>query len=79
MSETLTLGQRRTLAARQAFAAKFETPEQKSEHYRQLARRSNDGRIVLSGDEAAALGDAYALLAKIVARNRQPDRPLGAA
>ena len=79
MPEPLTPGQRRTLRAREALAAKFSTPEEKSAYYRELARRSNDGRVVLSGDEAAALGDAYALLGRIVARNRQPDRPLDAA
>ena len=79
MPEPLSPAQRRTLAARQALAAKFSTPEEKSEHYRELARRSNDGRIVLSGDEAAALVGAYELLGRIAARNRSPDRPLDAA
>lgn len=67
---TLTPRQRQTLAGRQALAAKFETPEQKSEHYRHMAERSNAGRVVLSGDEASAIADAYSLLGKIVGRTR---------
>ena len=64
----LTPRQRQTLAGRQALAAKFSTPEEKSEHYRRLARRSNEGRLVLSGDEADALSRAYRLLGEIVGR-----------
>lgn len=64
----LTPRQRQTLPGRQALAAKFSTPEAKSEHYRALARRSNEGRLVLSGDEADALVGAYRLLGEIAGR-----------
>lgn len=66
--ESLTPAQRRTLPAREALARKFPTPEAKSEHYRALAARANAGRVVLSADEAAALGSAYRLLAGIARR-----------
>ena len=72
MSEVLTPAQRRTLPARQALAAKFLSPEVKSEHFRALAERANAGRVVLSGDEAKALASAYALLAKIAERLPDP-------
>ncbi len=68
MSETLTPGQRRTASAREAFARKFPTQEAKSEHYRAMAVKANAGHVVLSGDEAEALRDAYRLLAGIAAR-----------
>ena len=71
MSEPLTVRQRQTLAARQALAARFPTPEERTEHYRALGRRSAEQRVVLSGDEATALADAYALLARIVERTRK--------
>jgi hypothetical protein len=70
MLETLSPDQRRTLKAREALARKFATPEQKSEHYRAMAEKANAGRVVLSGDEAAALVDAYAILNKITERAR---------
>ncbi len=68
MPEVLTTNQRRTLSAREAFAGKFPNPEAKSAHYRAMAAKANAGRVVLSGDEAAALGSAYALLGTIAAR-----------
>ena len=68
--ETLSPGQRRTLAAREAFASKFETSEQSIKHYRDMAEKANAGRVVLSGDEASALVDAYALLGRIAERAR---------
>ena len=68
MTEPLTPAQRRTRAARDALAGKFESPEQKSEHYRALARRSAEQRVTLRADEAAALRDAYALLRRIAER-----------
>ena len=68
MSEVPTVAQSRTLLAREALARTFPTPEAKSEHYRALAAKANARRIVLSGDEADALGRAYALLGQIVAR-----------
>jgi hypothetical protein len=56
MSEpALTARQRQTLAARQALARKFATPQEKSDYYRTLGRKAAAGRIVLSGSDAAAL------------------------
>jgi len=68
MSESLTPAQRRTQLARQAFDAKFDSPEAKSEYFRDLAQRSHERRLTLSGDEAAAIAAAYALLSQIAAR-----------
>jgi hypothetical protein len=64
----LSSGQYQTKRAREAFAAQFPTPESKTEFYRELGRKSAAGRIVLSGEEAAALADAYALLGRIAER-----------
>ena len=68
MPQTLTRRQHQTLPARRALAEQFPTPEARTEHYRALGRRSAERRVVLSGDEAAALRNAYALLAKIADR-----------
>lgn len=65
---TLTTRQRQTLPGRQALAAKFPTPEAKSQHYRQIGERGNAGRVVLRADEAQAVASAYALLGQIVAK-----------
>jgi len=40
-----------------------------------MSRRSADSRVVLSGDEAAALAQAYELLGKIAARGKLPTPP----
>lgn len=67
----LTPGQRRTLAAREAYRAKFAaTPEQQREHYAELARR-RAGRTDLTPDETAALVAAYDLLRPIAERARR--------
>ena len=71
MSDPLTARQRQTQAAREALAARFTSPEERSEFYRALGRKSAAQRVVLSRDDVAALAplvDAYALLARIVAR-----------
>jgi hypothetical protein len=78
VSETLTPGQRRTMRAREALAAKFATPEAKSDHYRRIGAFGNEGRLVLSGDEAAALANAYHLLGAIARKagaQWEPDPP----
>ena len=69
-TEALTERQLRTLPARQARAAKFASPEEKSAHYREMARRGNEGRVVLGADEAAAVLQAYDLLTRIAERAR---------
>jgi len=66
--QKISTAQERTLAAREALARKFPTPEAKTEHYRAMAAKANAGRVVLSGDEARALSDAYTLLGRIAAR-----------
>jgi hypothetical protein len=77
MSEPLTARQRQTLAARRTFADRFTTAEEKTEHYRVLGRKSAVHRVVLSGQEASALAEAYALLARIVARTQKPSNAEG--
>ncbi len=59
---------RQTANASAAFAAKFETSEQRTAHFKELARRSAERRVVLSGAEAAALRDAYTLLRRFAER-----------
>jgi hypothetical protein len=77
MSDPLTARQRQTLAARQAFADRFTSPEERTEHYRSLGRKSAAHRVVLSGYEASALAEAYALLARIVARTQKASNAEG--
>jgi hypothetical protein len=79
MADILSPAQRRTLSARQAFAAKFSSPEEQSAHFRSLARRSHERRLTLSGDEAAALLHFHGLLGSIVDRTQLAEeaRPAG--
>ena len=78
MPEPLTPAQRRTLPGRQAHAAKFASTAEKTEYFRDLARRSHERRVVLSGDEAAAVLAAYTLLRSIAERaHRSTDSPRG--
>jgi hypothetical protein len=69
-SSALADRQKQTLPARQALAERFTSPQEKTDFYRELGRRSADTRVVLSGDEAAALVDAYSLLSRIAERAR---------
>lgn len=50
------------------------SPDERSQYFREIGRRSNAERLVLSIDERAALADAYALLGKIAARHGLPGR-----
>jgi hypothetical protein len=75
MPEVLSPAQRRTLPARQALAAKFSSPEEKTSHFRALARRSHARRLTLSGDEAAILAQLSDLLRRIVDRDPQQHGP----
>lgn len=68
VEKNLSPAARRTLPGRTAFQAKFTTPEEKTEFYRQLGKQSARERVTLSGAERRALSDAYALLGRIVAR-----------
>ena len=70
MPQILTPRHHQTLAGRRALAEQFPTPEARTEHYRALGRRSAERRVVLSGDEATALADAYSLLGRIAERVR---------
>jgi hypothetical protein len=75
MSEPLTPAQRRTLPARQALAGKFASPEEKTAYFRNLAQRSHERRLVLSGDDAAVLLAAYTLLRQIAERAQSTTGP----
>jgi hypothetical protein len=71
MADTLTANQRRTAAARAAYAASFESPEEKTAHYRALGQKSAEGRIALPADEARAFvaaRDELARLTEIIGR-----------
>ena len=72
MPDVLSANQRRTKPAREALAAKFATPEEKREYYREIGERGRAGRVVLSAEQAAALAEAYALLSKIADRLPTP-------
>jgi hypothetical protein len=74
MADVLTPAQQRTLAARQALAAKFPSPEKKSEHFRALARRSHERRLTLSGDEVDQLAQIAQTLVRIVDRDASTAR-----
>lgn len=65
----LTPQQRRTQRARETFAARFSTSDEKTEHFRELGQKSGQGRVVLSVDEVQALGAAYDLLRGIASRH----------
>ncbi len=69
-AETLTPNQRRTAKARQALASTFSSPEEKSQHYREMASRRR-GSVVLSADETAALAHAFDLMRSIAGRARK--------
>ena len=62
--------QRQTLPTHQALAEKFTSSADKTEHFRRLAQKSHERGITLSGDETAALVDAYSLLGRIAERAR---------
>jgi hypothetical protein len=69
--------QRQTLAARQAFANRFTSPEEREAYYRNLGQRSAEGRIILTGEQADALRQAYAFLRTIAPKletTAQPDQ-----
>jgi hypothetical protein len=67
---TATARQRQTAKGRRAFLDTLPSPEARSEHFRDLARRSAAGRVVLSRDDALALNEAYRLLETIAARGK---------
>jgi hypothetical protein len=69
-----TANQQQTQRAREAFAAKFSTPEERTEYFREMGRRSAErrrGSITLLPEEAEALSGAYDVLRKIAERTRK--------
>ena len=66
---TLTRGQRQTRKARETYAARFLTPEAKTEHFRELGKRAAEQRLTLGADDVAALGECLSLLRQITARH----------
>jgi len=65
---TLSPQQKRTANGRRTFLEKFSTPDEKSQYFQALGRRAAENRFVLTGDEASALAEAYAILSRIAAR-----------
>lgn len=68
--------EQRTRRAREAFDAKFSTPEEKSEYFRSIGRQESErrrGGVVLSADEAATLVSVYRQLREIAQRLPDPD------
>lgn len=59
----------RTHKATEAFNARFNSPQEKSDYFRGLAQRSAASRLTLSAEERTALTSAYKLLATIAARH----------
>jgi hypothetical protein len=70
VTDVLSPGQRRTQAASKALAEKLSTPEAKRRYYSAIGAKGNAERLVLSGDDAAALAAAYGLLSRIAERAR---------
>jgi hypothetical protein len=64
-------GHCRTRAATEAQLARFKTAEERSHYFRELGKQSQAGRIVLTGDQADALRQAYAFLRSIAPKLEQ--------
>ncbi|MFL5759099.1 MAG: hypothetical protein ACJ789_05130 [Thermomicrobiales bacterium] len=60
------------IARRRYFADKFQTQAEKTEYFSDLAKKSQAGRIVLTGDQADAVRQAYALLQRVSAKLEAP-------
>jgi hypothetical protein len=71
--QTVELRRRQTAEARRVFNQKFPTPESKSAHYRAVGQAAHARRRVLSGDDVAALAEAYRTLDAIVKKYRVVD------
>ena len=65
---TLSPQQKRTANGRRTFLERFSTPDEKSQYFQALGRRAAENRFVLTGEEASALAEAYAILSRIAAR-----------
>src|SRR5215218_7907839 len=74
MTATLSQRQRQTERAREAFASRFSSPEEKKRYFAELGRKGAGSRIVLTGEEAAALRESYALLSRIAERGKLAPR-----
>lgn len=64
------LGRRKqqTERARETFASRFATPEEKSTYYSQIGKQAAKNRVVISPDDAAAIGQAFRLLRRVAER-----------
>ena len=73
--------QRQTANGRRAFLDKFPSPEARSEHFRNLARRAAGSRVVLSAADAAVLITAHELIGRVAdkARCAKADEEVGDA
>lgn len=60
----------RGAAGQAAFASRFESDDDRRAHMRRIGARGNQARVVLTADEAAALGQAYALIDRIYRRHQ---------
>lgn len=65
MTDPLTAGQQRTVAARAALAAQFLDPESKRAHYRSMGQKAQAKRVVLPAELAKAIADSHAALARL--------------
>jgi len=68
-TETLEQRRQRTARARQSLAARFPTAEDRRKHLSRAGQIGNARRLTLSGDDAARLQQAYALLRSIAKLN----------
>lgn len=59
----------RGAAGRAAFLDSFETEDERREHMRAIGQRGNANRLVLSGEEKAALTAAYSYIGQIMRRH----------
>ena len=67
----LTPNQRRTQRARERFAARFSSPEEKSAFYRELGLKSAASRVILPAEAVTSIAEAVRLLEGVVAQARE--------
>jgi hypothetical protein len=59
---------RKGAAGTAALLKKFPSPEARSEHFRRLGVKSQQGRVTLTGAEALAVAEAMRLLAPVMVK-----------
>lgn len=69
-SRATVQGRNRTAKARQVFKESFASPEDRRAHFSRAGRIGNARRRVLSGDDAAAIGEIYEQLDFLVKKYR---------